>query len=238
MCQQPIEILLAKPDRLDRTTKHTKGKTMAGKAALAGLVNSSSDRHSLFDDAQGLVAGSMLAVLGVLILSSAGLLAGGTAGMAFLIHYATGWSFGLCFFTMNLPFYYLAFRRLGAAFTVKTFVAIALTSVLSEIAPRFIGLSHVDPVAGALFGGLVIGAGMLALFRHRASLGGIGILALYIQDRFGWRAGFVQLGFDGLVLALSFFVASPFIIACSVLGAVVLNLTLAINHRKDRYIAM
>ncbi|APO66279.1 hypothetical protein IE4872_CH00618 [Rhizobium gallicum] len=211
---------------------------MAEKAALAGLVNSSSDRHSLFDDAQGLVAGSMLAVLGVSLLSSAGLLAGGTAGMAFLLHYATGWSFGLCFFAVNLPFYYLAFRRLGPAFTVKTFVAIALTSVLSEIAPRFIGLSHVDPVAGALFGGLVIGAGMLALFRHRASLGGIGILALYIQDRFGWRAGFVQLGFDGLVLALSFFVASPFIIACSVLGAVVLNLTLAINHRKDRYIAM
>lgn len=238
MCQQPIEILLAKPERLDRTTENTKGKTMAEKAALAGLVNSSSDRHSLFDDAQGLVAGSMLAVLGVSILSSAGLLAGGTAGMAFLLHYATGWSFGLCFFAVNLPFYYLAFRRLGPAFTVKTFVAIALTSVLSEIAPRFIGLSHVDPVAGALFGGLVIGAGMLALFRHRASLGGIGILALYIQDRFGWRAGFVQLGFDGLVLALSFFVASPFIIACSVLGAVVLNLTLAINHRKDRYIAM
>ncbi|MEX2696469.1 YitT family protein [Rhizobium mongolense] len=211
---------------------------MAEKAALAGLVNSSSDRHSLFDDAQGLVAGSMLAVLGVSLLSSAGLLAGGTAGMAFLLHYATGWSFGLCFFAVNLPFYYLAFRRLGPAFTVKTFVAIALTSVLSEIAPRFIGLSHVDPVAGALFGGLVIGAGMLALFRHRASLGGIGILSLYIQDRFGWRAGFVQLGFDGLVLALSFFVASPFIVACSVLGAVVLNLTLAINHRKDRYIAM
>lgn len=238
MCQQPIEILLAKSERLDRTTENTKGKTMAEKAALAGLVNSSSDRHSLFDDAQGLVAGSMLAVLGVSLLSSAGLLAGGTAGMAFLLHYATGWSFGLCFFAVNLPFYYLAFRRLGPAFTVKTFVAIALTSVLSEIAPRFIGLSHVDPVAGALFGGLVIGAGMLALFRHRASLGGIGILALYIQDRFGWRAGFVQLGFDGLVLALSFFVASPFIIACSVLGAVVLNLTLAINHRKDRYIAM
>ncbi|MBV2186417.1 MAG: YitT family protein, partial [Rhizobium sp.] len=33
-------------------------------------------------------------------------------------------------------------------------------------------------------------------------------------------------------------VATPFIIFCSVVGAVVLNLTLAINHRKDRYIAM
>jgi uncharacterized membrane-anchored protein YitT (DUF2179 family) len=211
---------------------------MAARTAFAGALNSSADRHSLFDDAQGLVAGSMLAVLGVSLLSGAGLLTGGTAGMAFLLHYATGWSFGLCFFAVNLPFYYLAFRRLGPAFTLKTFAAIALTSALSEIVPRFISLSHVDPIVGALFGGLVIGAGMLALFRHRASLGGVGILALYIQERFGWRAGLVQLGFDGVILALSFFVASPFIIACSVLGAVVLNLTLAINHRKDRYIAM
>ncbi|WP_064709766.1 YitT family protein [Rhizobium bangladeshense] len=206
--------------------------------AFAGLLNSSAERHSLLDDAQGIVAGSMLAVLGVSLLSGAGLLAGGTAGLAFLAHYATGISFGLCFFAVNLPFYYLAFRRLGPAFTIKTFLAIGLTSLLSEFVPDFIGVTQVHPVAGALFGGLVIAAGMLALFRHRASLGGIGILALYIEDRFGWRAGLVQLGFDAIVLALSFFVASPFIIACSVLGAFVLNLTLAINHRKDRYIAM
>ncbi|MBY4588108.1 MULTISPECIES: YitT family protein [Rhizobium] len=205
--------------------------------AFTGLLNSSADRHSLFDDAQGIVAGSMLAVLGVSLLSGAGLLAGGTAGLAFLAHYATGFSFGLCFFAVNLPFYYLAFRRMGPAFTIKTFAAIALTSVLSEFVPGFIGIGHVNPIAGALFGGLVIGAG-LALFRHRASLGGIGILALYIQDRLGWRAGLVQLGFDCVILALSFLVASPSIIACSVLGAVVFNLTLAINHRKDRYIAV
>ncbi|MGO7258958.1 YitT family protein, partial [Rhizobium brockwellii] len=52
--------------------------------AFAGLLNSSADRHSLLDDAQGIVAGSMLAVLGVTLLSGAGLLAGGTAGLAFL----------------------------------------------------------------------------------------------------------------------------------------------------------
>ena len=44
--------------------------------------------------------------------------------------------------------------------------------------------------------------------------------------------------FDGMVLACSFFVATPFVIICSILGALVMNLTLAINHRNDRYIAM
>ncbi len=208
------------------------------KSAFAALMNSSAERHSIADDAQGVISGSMLCVLGITLFSSAGLLTGGTPGIAFLVHYATGFSFGACFFAVNLPFYYLAFRRMGLAFTVKTFIAVAMTSAMSEVLPRALGITQIDPLIGALFGGLVVGAGLLALFRHRASLGGIGILALYLQDRFGWRAGFTQLGFDGAIVACSFFLASPFIIACSIAGAVVMNVTLAMNHRKDRYIAM
>jgi uncharacterized membrane-anchored protein YitT (DUF2179 family) len=211
---------------------------MGVKPNFKTYMQSTPDRHSLLEDAQGILAGSMLATLGVLLLGKAGLLTGGAAGLAFLAHYVTGVSFGVAFFAINLPFYYLAFRRLGLAFTVKTFTAIALTSALTEVVPRFIVISDINPLVGALFGGLVIGSGMLALFRHRASLGGVGILALYLQDRFGWRAGFVQLGIDLCILSASFFVASPFIIACSVAGAVTLNMVLAINHRSDRYIAM
>jgi uncharacterized membrane-anchored protein YitT (DUF2179 family) len=211
----------------------------AGRSATRspiGLWASSSDRHSLLEDMQGIVAGAMLAALGVVMLQAAQLLIGGTAGLGFLVRYATDLSFGLVFFTINLPFYWIAYKRLGLVFTVKTFAAVAVTSVLTEITPRLITFEHLDPIAAALFGGLLIGCGMLILFRHRASLGGFGILALYLQDRFGWRAGFVQLGLDCVVLVLSFFLASPFVIACSVLAAVTLNLTLAINHRTDRYI--
>lgn len=209
----------------------------AVRGAFTALIHSQAERHSLLEDAQGIVAGSMLAVLGVALLQGAGLFTGGTAGAAFLLHYATGLSFGACFFVINLPFAYLAYRRLGVAFTIKTFAAIALTALLSEVVPAQLGLASVDPLVGGLFGGLSIGAGMLALFRHRASLGGIGILAVYIQDRFGFRAGLVQLGFDAIILAFAVVLASPFIILCSVLGALVLNLTIAVNHRKDRYIA-
>ncbi|TDX89028.1 putative 5xTM membrane YitT family protein [Neorhizobium sp. R1-B] len=208
----------------------------AAKKSPVGFWASSSDKHSPLEDIQGVVAGSMLAALGVTMLAKAEFLIGGTAGLGFLIRYSTGLSFGLVFFALNLPFYWIAYKRLGLSFTVKTFAAVALTSVLTDFLPQLIGFDHINPIAAALFGGLLIGAGMLALFRHRASLGGFGILALYLQDRFGWRAGFVQLGLDGLVLALSFFVASPFVILCSILAAVTLNLTLAINHRTDRYI--
>lgn len=202
------------------------------------LWASAPERHSLLEDVQGVLAGSMLVSLGVTLFSAAGLLTGGTVGLAFLVHYATDLSFGTVFFLVNLPFYYLAFRRLGLAFTVKTFCAIAMTALLSEYMPGFFAFESINPIAAALFGGLTVAAGMLALFRHRTSLGGFGILALYLQDRFGWRAGLVQLAFDGMVLACSFFVATPFVTLCSILGALVMNLTLVVNHRNDRYIAM
>ncbi|MFB2549739.1 YitT family protein [Ensifer soli] len=211
---------------------------MADKARLFGFWNPSPTKHTPFEDAQGIFSGAMIAALGIGILSSAGLLTGGTAGVAFLLHYATGLSFGLMFFLVNLPFYWLSLRRLGWGFSTKTFIAIALTSLITEVQPKLISVTSINPLWSALLGGLLLGFSLLALYRHRASLGGIGILAVYLQDRFGWPAGIVQLAFDLTVLALSFAVLEPLVIGCSVVGAVTLNLFLAINHRKDRYIAL
>ncbi|UVC07582.1 YitT family protein [Rhizobium sp. TH2] len=206
--------------------------------AKIGFWNTEPARHSLFEDAQGLFTGTVLASLGVMLLAKAGVLTGGVAGVAFLLHYAFGWSFGLGFFVLNLPFYWFAYKRVGKAFTIKTFVAIGLLAIFAEYQPKLLELGHINPVWAAVLGGLLIGMGMLALFRHRASLGGVGIVALYLQERFGWRAGLIQLGIDLVILAASFLVASPFIVLCSVIGALAMNFFIAVNHRTDRYIAL
>ena len=97
---------------------------------------------------------------------------------------------------------------------------------------------HPDNVTAALLGGLLCGAGMLIVFRHGASLGGLNIVVLYLQDRLGWRAGKVQMAMDGLIVLGALWVTDWQRVALSVLGAVVLNLALAINHRPGRYMAM
>jgi uncharacterized membrane-anchored protein YitT (DUF2179 family) len=83
-----------------------------------------------------------------------------------------------------------------------------------------------------------MGAGMLMLFRHRASLGGFNVLVLWLKERFGWRAGQVQMVFDCAIVLAAFAVVDWQQIAWSVVGAVVLNMTLAINHRPGRYMAV
>ncbi len=203
-----------------------------------GFWNTTATRHTTVEDVQGIFSGSLIAALGLYVLASAGLLTGSTAGVAFLLHYAFGVNFGLAFFLLNLPFFYLSWKRLGMAFTVKTFIAIGITSLLTNVQTDVFTIASVHPAWAALLGGVLLGFGLLALYRHRASLGGVGILGIYMQERFGIRAGLVQLGIDLCVLAAAFFVTTPPVVFYSVLGAVVLNLFVAINHRADRYIAL
>ncbi|ASY67620.1 YitT family protein [Sinorhizobium fredii] len=210
---------------------------MAQTSSVFGLWNTSPNRHTPIEDVQGVFSGSLVAALGLYFLASAGLLTGSTAGVAFLLHYATGVNFGLAFFLLNLPFFYLSLKRLGRAFTIKTFIAIGLTSFLTDVQSRLFEIEQIHPGWAALLGGLLLGYGVLALYRHRASLGGVGILGVYLQERFGIRAGLVQLAIDMVVLAVAFAVTTPRVVLWSVLGALVLNLFVAINHRADRYIA-
>jgi uncharacterized membrane-anchored protein YitT (DUF2179 family) len=193
--------------------------------------------HSASDDAQGIVFGASMAAFGILILTQLGFVTGQTAGLAVLISYVTGWSFGAVFFVINLPFYWLGYKRMGGVFVAKTFAAVALLSVLSGYLPQYISFDALHPAVGAVLFGFISGAGLLALFRHGASLGGVGIVALYLQDRTGFKAGWTQLLFDLGVFALALFLRDTTTVAWSFLGALVLNLVIMMNHRRDRYIA-
>jgi uncharacterized membrane-anchored protein YitT (DUF2179 family) len=168
----------------------------------------------------------------------AGLLTGGTAGLAFLIHYATGWRFGVVFFVINVPFYWLALRAMGRAFTLKTFCAIATLSLATELMPLVVRFESLQPAYAGVMGGCLIGAGLLMLFRHKASLGGLNVVVLYLQERHGWRAGKVQMAIDCLIVLAALTLVEPRLIAISILGAVALNLVVAVNHRPGRYLGM
>jgi len=209
-------------------------------APTAAPVQSADDsllRHSLLDDAQALVTGTLLIALAVAMYRHAGLLSGGTSGLAFLGHYASGARFGVWFFLLNLPFYWLAWRRMGRRFTFKTFAAVGLLSLEVELLPQWIGFGHLAPVYASVMGGMLMGTGFLILFRHRASLGGVGILALVLQEERGWRAGHVQMAVDAVIVTAALFIVPWPQVLISIVGAVALNMVLAVNHRPGRYVA-
>ncbi len=191
--------------------------------------------HRLYEDVLALLLGTMVVSLGVTLYSESVLVTGSTAGAALLIEHATGLSFGVIFFLINLPFYWLAFKRMGTAFTVKTFIAVGLVSGFSKLTPMMVDFHMLNPIYAAIAGGALMGIGLLMLFRHRAGLGGVNILALYLQENFGIRAGYVQLGVDMVILLIAFLTLPFDKVLLSILGAVILNLIIALNHRPGRY---
>ncbi|MBN2739899.1 MAG: YitT family protein [Rhodobacteraceae bacterium] len=195
-------------------------------------------RHTLLEDAQGLLSGTILVSLSVVFLHGAGLFTGQIAGLSLVISYLSGWTFGAVFFLLNLPFYWLAFRRMGLRFTLKTMISVALLSAMTEIWPHLISFATLHPGAAAILAGATAGAGLLALFRHGASLGGVGIVALYLQDKTGFKAGKTQILFDCCVFLFAVFVLPLDKVLWSLLGAMALNVIIMINHRRDRYIAI
>ena len=195
------------------------------------------DRHSKLEDIQGLITGTLLMALAVQFFKAGALITGQVAGLSLLVSYWGDWSFGAVFFVINLPFYVVAIYRMGAVFTLKTFAAVAILTGWTFVLPEVFTISFLHPLAGAILGGVASGAGLLILFRHGATLGGVGIVAVWLQDTRGIKAGKVQLGFDIGVFSLAFLLFPPMIVLFSLIGAVVTNIVILTNHRRDRYIA-
>lgn len=195
-------------------------------------------RHALYEDLLAIIMATLFVAFGVALYTKALLVTGGTAGLALLIHHATSAGFWLVFSVVNLPFYVLAIQRMGWHFALRTFLAVSLVAVFTRFMPAWVDIARLDPVFATVIGGGLMGTGLLMLFRHRTALGGINILAMFLQERWGIRAGYFQLGLDLAILAASLFVLKPQGLALSVLGAVVVNMILAINHRPGRYLGM
>lgn len=202
---------------------------------MATVVTHEVPRHSALDDVQAVGAAVVMASLGLALLSSAGLMTGGTPGLGFLMSHATGIPLGVALFLVNLPFYVVALRGMGARFTLKTLAAVSALALGVEVV-RHVVTVRASPMYAALAGGVLIGTGLLVMFRHRASFGGINILALFLQKRLGWSPGKVQMVIDLGILTGALFTMDIRQVGWSVLGALAVNAILVWNHRPGRYL--
>ncbi len=201
------------------------------------LIDPDAIKHRWYEDVLGLGSGVVLCWLGLHLLAGLGLFTGQIAGLAMVVALMTGLPFAALFVAISLPFYIFGARKMGWAFTVKSLVCVAGVGAASALLPPHFAIAALHPALGVITFAVVTSVGLIAIFRHGGSLGGIGILALYAQDR-GWmQAGTVQLLFDIALFAVAA-VFLPFtVLAWSLAGVVVLNITIILNHRRDRYIA-
>lgn len=131
-----------------------------------------------------------------------------------------------------MPFFIVALKQMGKSFTVKSMIGILLVSILTDMLNLLINIDSIPIWLASFIGGGLIGIGLLILFRHNTSLGGVNILALYVEKKYGIHSGKVILATDMLVvlLALNFYPLEQ--IAYSMIGFFVLTSVIGRYHKK------
>ena len=192
-------------------------------------------KHPVHENMIAILTGTFIVAQGIFFLQQSQLLTGGTTGLALLLTHFVDISFGKLYFLMNCPFYLMAWFRMGKSFAISSIVSGALVSIMVDNLHHVLAISWLNPIYCAVIGGLLMGLGMLILFRHHTSLGGFNVLVLFLQEKFGISAGKIQMSIDISILVASFFFVSPTTLLLSIIGAITLNIVLAMNYKPGRY---
>jgi uncharacterized membrane-anchored protein YitT (DUF2179 family) len=147
-----------------------------------------------------ILIGLFLTAAGTKILTIHALTFGGTAGIATLGSFLGSWSWGMLFLVVNLPFFILSIKKLGWTFSLSTFLCILLISVVTDLMD-YIHIPLFSPVLASLAAGTLIGIGVSFVLNSGASLGGIHILALYLEQKAAINRGIVLFVSDFMIVS-------------------------------------
>jgi uncharacterized membrane-anchored protein YitT (DUF2179 family) len=145
--------------------------------------------------------GSVIFVLGMnSILIPHKLLSTGVAGIAIMIHYLfPSFDVGLVYFLLNIPLLILGWFSISRRFMLYTIfgmVAFSLAAATIKSPPVFFS----DLMLAAIFGGVICGTGSGIVLRSIGSAGGIDIVAIYVNQKFGFRPGSIIFTLNALIL--------------------------------------
>ncbi|MET3504391.1 YitT family protein [Halalkalibacter oceani] len=143
--------------------------------------------------------GLVLTSVGLHLLDIHQLTFGGTAGLATVLTFLTPWSWAVLFFFVNLPFFLMSVKELGKWFTLSSFMSITAISVIRD-GLTLLPTVEMLPWLAAIVAGILIGVGVTFVLNNGSSLGGIHILALYIDHRWGVNRGWTIFVSDLLIV--------------------------------------
>lgn len=104
----------------------------------------------------------------------------------------------LTFYAINIPLLILAWYKIGHKFTIFTFITVTMSSLFIQVMPH-VTLTE-DPLINAIFGGLVMGAGIGFGLKSRISSGGTDIVSLTIRKKTGRDVGNISLIVNGIIM--------------------------------------
>jgi uncharacterized membrane-anchored protein YitT (DUF2179 family) len=116
-------------------------------------------------------------------------ISGGALGIALLAHYLVpSIGVGLAYLVVNIPLALLGWFNISRSFMVYTIFGILVFSVAAHVIHPTMPVIE-DPILAALLAGVICGAGSGLILRSVGSAGGMDILGVYLNKKFGFRIG-------------------------------------------------
>ena len=108
---------------------------------------------------------------------------GGVSGIAIVINYLISFPVGVMILILNIPLFILSYVKFGGGFLFSSFFATAVGSVIIDLTTKIPPFTT-DPILAAIYGGILMGAGLGLVFNFGATTGGSDILSRLIKLRF------------------------------------------------------
>ena len=152
----------------------------------------------------GIILASLLYAAAIaLFLDPNQLAPGGVSGIAIILNRLCGLPTGTLILLMNIPLLALGMWKLGWKFVLSTVVAVAASSVFTDLLAPY-GPLTTDPLLAACAGGALLAVGMGILFKLGATSGGTDILIRVIKLKYKHlKTGSLFLATDCCVIAAS-----------------------------------
>ena len=127
-----------------------------------------------------IIVGSGVYALGVHCFTAPNNIApGGVTGIATIISYVTDWNVGTLIALINIPLVIAGFILLNKRTMVKTLLSVAALSLMTDVLFRNIPVYNADNgngILAAIFGGLLMGAGIGIVYIREGTTGGTDII--------------------------------------------------------------
>lgn len=151
-----------------------------------------------------IILGTMTMAIGTsLFLLPNKLSSGGFSGIATITYYLFNWKMGYVILLLNIPFFILAFIRIGKEFVIKSIIGTLLLSVFIEIFNKINPLTN-DRFLACIYGGIFIGVGTSLILKASASTGGSDLVSYIIKSfRQGLSTSNLIVIFDIIVITLN-----------------------------------